>query len=94
MEEFLAKPLGMQDFNKDNVIMGAPWFWPTSESLHDMYYMHLSTRDCARIGAMMANNGRWNDKQVVPEKWITESTTAFSDLTNNHISYGFYDAFG
>ena len=94
MEEFIAKPLGMQDFTGKNVIMGAPWFWPESESLHDMYYIHLSTRDSARIGAMVANNGKWGDVQVVPAAWIEESTAPLSDLKDNHIRYGFYDACG
>ena len=94
MEEFLAKPLGMQDFTKKNVIMGPPWFWPETDSFHKMYYMHLSTRDCARIGAMVANNGKWNNVQVVPEEWIKESTSPLSNLKDNHIQYGFYDACG
>ncbi|MCF6263925.1 MAG: beta-lactamase family protein [Xanthomonadales bacterium] len=95
MEEYLAKPLGMQDFDSDNVIMGNPWFWPDSiDSKHDMYNMYLSTRDFARIGAMVANRGRWNGAQVVPENWVIESTKPHSDLTNNHRSYGRYDAFG
>ena len=93
MEEFLAKPLGMQDFNQNNVVMGDPWFWPTKDTQHKMYYMYLSTRDFARIGAMVANGGKWNGKQVVPESWITESTAPHSDLSNNHIKYR-YKAFG
>jgi len=93
MEEFLARPLGMQDFNQHNVIMGDPWFWPEKNTLHRMYNMYLSARDMARIGAMVANGGRWNGKQVVPESWIIESTTPHSDLTDNHINYR-YKAFG
>jgi acetylornithine/LysW-gamma-L-lysine aminotransferase len=54
----------------------------------------MSTRDLARIGAMVANSGRWNKKQVVPENWINESTTSFSNLKENHIGYGRYDGFG
>lgn len=94
MEEHLAKPLGMQDFSKDNVILGDPCFWPKKKSMHKQYYMYLSTRDLARIGAMVANNGRWNGKQVVSKKWIRESTTSYSNLKENHINYGRYDGFG
>jgi CubicO group peptidase (beta-lactamase class C family) len=94
MEEYLAKPLGMQDFSEDNVILGDPWFWPKKKSMHKQYYMYLSTRDLARIGAMVANNGRWGGKQILPEKWIRESTTSYSNLKENHINYGRYDGFG
>lgn len=94
MQEYLAKPLGMQDFDTDNVIMGAPWFWPKTPSYHRMYNIYTSTRDFARIGAMVANNGRWRGKQVVPESWIKESTYPHSDVTDNHINYGRYEAFG
>ncbi len=94
MQEFLAAPLGMQDFEADNVIMGSPWFWPKSDSHHRMYNIYISTRDFARIGAMVANNGRWQGNQVVPENWIKESTYPHSDVTKNHINYGRYEAFG
>jgi len=95
MEKFLAKPLGMQDFDADNVV-GDPWFWPKSKSHHKMYYMFLSTRDFARIGAMVANGGRWNNVQVVPENWIIESTKPHSDLSKSKIDYSNsrYTAFG
>ena len=94
MEDYLAKSLGMQDFSEDNVIVGAPWFWPKKKSMHKQYYIYMSTRDLARIGAMVANNGRWGEKQIVPENWIKESTTSYSNLKENHINYGRYDGFG
>jgi len=94
MEEYLAKPLGMQDFSEDNVIVGDPWFWPKKKSMHKQYYMYLSTRDLARIGAMVANKGRWNGEQIISKNWITKSTTSYSNLKENHINYGRYDGFG
>lgn len=94
MEEHLAKPLGMQDFTEDNVLLGAPWFMPKKPSLHKQYFMYLSTRDLARIGALVANKGRWKGKQIISQKWIKESTTSHSNLKENHIDYGRYDGFG
>lgn len=87
MEENLAKPLGMQDFTKDNVILGDPWFFPKKKSLHKQYYIYMSTRDLARIGAMVANNGQWRDKQVVSKKWIKESTAEYSHIKDSHNRY-------
>ena len=87
MEEYLAKPLGMQDFTKDNVIVGDPWFFPKKKSLHKQYYIYMSTRDLARIGAMVANNGQWGEKQVVSKNWIKESTTEYSHIKDSHSRY-------
>ncbi|KZS41060.1 hypothetical protein AWE51_23160 [Aquimarina aggregata] len=94
MEEHLAIPMGFQDFSKQNVIVGDPWFWPKKESKHEQYYIYLSTRDLARIGAMVANGGHWNGKQIVSKKWIAESITSYSNLKKNRINYGRYDGFG
>lgn len=96
MEEFLAKPLGMQDFNSENVIMGRPWFLPEDDSKHKMYNMYLSTRDFAKIGSLVANNGRFKNAQIVPKSWIQKSTKPHSDLSKSAIDYSRsrYDAFG
>lgn len=93
-EEYLAKPLGMQDFSEENVILGDPWFLSKKKSIHKQYYIFMSTRDLAKIGAMVANNGSWGEKQILSETWIKESTTSYSDLKENHIDYGRYDGFG
>ncbi len=87
MEENLAKPLGMQDFTKKNVILGDPWFFSKKKSLHKQYYIYMSTRDLARVGAMVASNGKWNDTQIVPEEWIKESTTEYSHINDSHNRY-------
>jgi hypothetical protein len=39
MEEYIAKPMGMQDFSKDNVILGDPWLFPKKKSMHKQYYI-------------------------------------------------------
>lgn len=94
MEEYVAKPIGLQDFSADNVKLGGPWFWPKKKSMHKQYYIYLSTRDLARIGSVMANEGQWNGKQIVSKSWVRKSTTSYSNLKENHISYGVYDGFG
>ncbi|SNZ19447.1 serine hydrolase domain-containing protein [Cohaesibacter gelatinilyticus] len=94
MTENLAKPLGMQDFNANNIVMGDPWFMPTNGSLHDMYYMYLSARDFAKIGAMVANKGAWNNRQIVPRSWIDISTAPLSDLSLSSVPYKRYTASG
>jgi len=73
MEEYLAKPLQMQDFAPTNVIYGNPWPIRNDKSDHRVYWMYMSARDFARIGAMVAQKGIWNDKRVVSAEWIAES---------------------
>lgn len=94
MKDNLAKPLGMQDFSENNIILGDPWFWPKKKSMHKQYYIFMSTRDLARIGSMVGNKGRWNNKQIISKNWIKESTTLYSNLKDNHIKYNRYDGFG
>ncbi len=36
-------------------------------------------RDMARFGYLYLRNGRWGNEQVIPEKWIAESTGNFTE---------------
>jgi CubicO group peptidase (beta-lactamase class C family) len=38
--------------------------------------LNLRTRDYARFGQMIAQNGRWQGRQIVPADWIAASTVA------------------
>jgi CubicO group peptidase (beta-lactamase class C family) len=38
--------------------------------------LRLRALDLAKIGLLYLNEGRWQDRQVVPEDWIREATTA------------------
>ena len=47
-------------------------------SIHPCYWFRMSARDLARFGWLFLCNGMWEDKQIVPEDWVKESTTAYS----------------
>ena len=49
-------------------------------------YMYASARDWAKLGQLALNNGRWADQQLLPEDWITYSTTPTE--TNSRNNYG------
>ena len=72
--EWLAKPLGMQDFHFDHVEYGNPLRREKSD--HRSYHLYLSARDLARVGILIANKGAWKGKQIVSSSWIKESTTS------------------
>jgi len=65
VESDLARPIGMQDFNrKVQRKTGNP-----QRSQHLAYHMHFSVRDMARIGLLMLREGNWAGRQVVPRGW-------------------------
>lgn len=65
VETDLARPIGMQDFDrKAQRKSGDP-----KRSQHMAYHMFFSVRDMARIGLLMARDGAWNGQQVVPRAW-------------------------
>jgi CubicO group peptidase (beta-lactamase class C family) len=92
MEANLAKPLEMQDFAASNIIYGNPWPIRQDQSDHRVYWMYLSARDFAKIGAMVAQHGKWKEKQVVASDWIDESLKPYTDLLNKNMKP--FDAYG
>jgi CubicO group peptidase (beta-lactamase class C family) len=71
LESDLAKPIGMQDFDRSRQrkVSSMP------DSVHPEYAMYLSTRDMARLGLLMLADGNWNGKQVIPRGWSARITT-------------------
>ena len=70
IDQYIARrlffPLGIQR-----------WDWPRSPSGEVMTGggLRLRTRDLGRIAAMMADDGRWQDHQIVPSSWIDAMLT-------------------
>ena len=70
LESDLARPLGMQDFDRAAQRKSGD----TTRSVHAAYHMDLSTRDMARLGLLMLREGRWGEAQLVPRDWVRRST--------------------
>jgi CubicO group peptidase (beta-lactamase class C family) len=85
LDTWLAAPLGMQDFNAEHVLYDRQG----SESDYRTYRIHMSARDLARLGALVAQDGVWNQTRIVSAEWIDRSTTAHSATEGP-----FYDGFG
>lgn len=85
IEQWLAVPLGMQDFNQAHVYYDERG----SDSDYRTYRIHMSARDLARLGALVAQDGVWDGKQVISKEWIDKSTHPYS-TTDTY----FYDGFG
>lgn len=76
LEQQLAIPLGFEDwniknqrkkFNKDN-------------SQYPAFHFYLSTRDMAKVGQLMLNEGIWKDKQLISKDWIKKTTSPVSSV--------------
>lgn len=85
LRDDLAKPLQFQDFSS---FLHTKWVYERVLSQHPAYEIQLSARDLARIGLLMARDGRWLDTQVVPADWVRESTTSYS-IVRPGIGYGY-----
>jgi CubicO group peptidase (beta-lactamase class C family) len=49
------------------------------------YIFNARARDYAKIGRLYLNKGKWNDKQIVSENWVAQSTKI--DTTNNSFRF-------
>jgi hypothetical protein len=69
----IAKKIGMQDF-----VPSQCSYSYEQMSMHPCYTFRMSTRDRARFGQLFLQNGRWGNRQILPESWVAESTRAYS----------------
>jgi len=77
LESDLARPIGMQDFNRARHRKTGD----STRSRYLAYHMNFSTRDMARLGYLMLRHGNWNGRQLVPADWVVESTRVFTPLS-------------
>lgn len=77
-EEKLLGPIG---------VTGA--WWDTDRAGNVMTYccIHTTARNFARFGYLYLRDGRWGDRQIVPEEWVQESIQP-SQWENQ--AYGYY----
>jgi CubicO group peptidase (beta-lactamase class C family) len=64
-KEFLFTPMGITDYI---------WESHKNDILRCGEGLSLRPRDMAKIGLLVLNDGKWQDKQVVSKEWIREST--------------------
>jgi CubicO group peptidase (beta-lactamase class C family) len=76
IENQLAKPLGFQDWNIKNQKRKVN----ERNSQYSAYHMYFSTRDMAKIGQLMLNEGAWNGQQLIPKEWIQKITSTVTPV--------------
>lgn len=66
LHEKIWEPLGMQDssfFTVDSRLTRVPKYYGG---------LNITARDLAKFGVMIANNGNFNGKQIVPKYWLNQ----------------------
>ncbi|WP_299150998.1 serine hydrolase [uncultured Tateyamaria sp.] len=51
--------------------------------------LNITTRDYARFGQMILQNGQWQGQQIVPADWIEASTRPSAPTASGNIGYGY-----
>lgn len=65
--------------------------WPADG--HGVSYgwgdLHLEPRDMAKLGYLWLNDGRWEDRQLVPAEWMRAAVQAQSQPARRNEKYGY-----
>ena len=77
LESDLARPIGMQDFDRARHRKTGD----STKSRYLAYHMNFSTRDMARLGYLALRHGSWNGRQLVPADWMAETTRPFTRVS-------------
>lgn len=66
------------------------WFRNREDHPHTGGGLSLRPRDMAKFGQLYLQEGRWEDRQVVPADWIRESTRSHVPRDHGHnVGYGY-----
>jgi CubicO group peptidase (beta-lactamase class C family) len=68
IEKYLFEPLGITEFEWNTDPQGYQCTGGTHGGLR------MKARDVAKIGSVFLNEGKWHGRQVVPRRWVDEST--------------------
>ncbi len=81
LEEKIWKPIGME-FN-------GSWSVDFGESRFEKMESGINARsiDFAKFGRLFLNKGNWNGKQLISQKWVTESTRKDDSLNFDNFYY-------
>ena len=87
-EEHLFEPLGITRYSWRR---GHPLNRDSNTDVTDVSTgLWMRPRDLAKFGQLYADNGRWQDQQIIPADWITESTDLWvSEAPNGYLDSSF-----
>lgn len=80
----LLDPLGIKNVT---------WGQDPQAYLGGAWGLNLTTRDMAKLGLLYLNDGRWEDKQIVPASWVESSVQPQTKVTYDNGTQGDYGYF-
>ena len=81
LSEKVWRPFGMQQ--------DATWLLSDTGIEISGCCIQAATRDYARFGLFMLNDGKINDELILPDDWIKRSTTSYADTHYDDLGYGY-----
>ncbi len=72
---YLFKPLGLE-----NII----WLKDPANHTITAWGIQATLREFAKFGYLYLKKGKWQNKQIIPEKWIEESLSPVSEKINHY----------
>ncbi|WP_182300876.1 serine hydrolase domain-containing protein [Cohnella cholangitidis] len=80
-ESLLFKPLGIEQYR---------WYSDAKGIVIGGFGLELKAPDLMKLGQLMLHQGKRNSMQIVPERWISESTKARYHTYEHIGSYGYH----
>jgi CubicO group peptidase (beta-lactamase class C family) len=80
-EKVLFKPLGITEYE---------WHEDSKGISIGGFGLSLKACDMLKIGILMIQNGKWNNKHIISEEWIKNSTVPKFHTYDNVGSYGYH----
>lgn len=80
-EKYLFKPLNISDYY---------WIRDSAGFCHAGGGLFLKPGDMVKIGLMVQGKGRWENKQIISENWITKSTQSYLTSGFDISGYGYF----
>lgn len=88
----LVELLQTSIWNKIGMESDANWITDSTGTAFALGGLNVTTRDYARFGRLLVNNGHWQGEQLVSSSWLQEATTAQADFlqsTQDKLGYGY-----
>jgi len=79
-------------WNKIGMEGDAAWITDSQNTAFALGGLNARTRDYARFGRLLLNNGQWQQEQLVSQQWLQQATTAGAEYLksgDNKLGYGY-----
>ena len=80
-KKYLFEPLQIKEFQ---------WQKDSTGFCHAGGGLYLKPIDMMKIGIMVMNNGKWENRQIISENWIRKSTSSYLPTSFDISTYGYF----